>query len=284
MTNKPRRPWLAGLLTFLTIGLGHFYAGDAKKGLVLYFAQAVLLVILLPLFLLVPPLIVLGISLLCGFAFFLYCLLDAIKIAKDNKITYRLKKYNKWYIYLACWIVASFLIQPVIEVSIKKNIMQAYKIPSGAMVPSLLPGDHLLVDKFTYRKNKPQRGDVVIFPFPADPSKPFVKRLIGLEGDIIEVRNKQLYINNEAYAEDYIVHNERDTIPASIQPRDFFGPITIPPNSYFVMGDNRDRSFDSRFWGLVDKSTVEGKVKSIYWSWDKQNSRVRWNRIGKTIQ
>lgn len=235
-------------------------------------------------FFLISPLIALGISILCCLAYFLYCLLDAIRVARYNKTSYELKKYNKWYVYLSCWVAASFIIQPVVEVSIKKNIMQAYKIPSGAMIPSLLPGDHVLVDKFTYKNNSPQRGDIVVFPFPSDPSKPFIKRLIGLEGDIVEVKKKQLYINNKMYEEGYIVHNEPDIIPATLQPRDFLGPVTIPPNSLFVLGDNRDRSFDSRFWGFVDKSTVEGKVKIIYWSWDKQNSCVRWDRIGKRLK
>jgi signal peptidase I len=152
------------------------------------------------------------------------------------------------------------------------------------MIPTLLHGDHILVDKYIYKNNVPQRGDIIIFPYPVDPSKDFAKRLVGLEGDIIEIRDKQLYINHELYAESYIINTDPSTIPASQHPRDFFGPITIPQNSLFVMGDNRDNSHDSRFWGLVDKSTVKGKVKSLYWSWDKKAFKVRWERIGKRIE
>lgn len=284
MTNKPRKPWLAGLLTFLTIGLGHLYAGMAKRGVVLFLSQGILLAIFLPLILLAPTLIILVISISCGFAYFLYCLLDAIKIAKENKFDYQLKKYNKWYLYLAYWVAAALVIQPIVEISIKINIIQAYKIPSGAMIPTLLIGDHILVDKFIYKKNEPQRGDIIIFPYPVNPSQAFVKRLIGLEGDKIEIRDKQLYINDEKYEEDYIVNLDPTILPASIAPRDNLGPIIVPEGKFFVMGDNRDNSYDSRFWKFVEKSTVQGKVKSIYWSWDKEVFKVRWDRVGKTIE
>lgn len=284
MTNKPRKPWLAGLLTFLTIGLGHLYAGMAKRGVVLFLSQGILLAIFLPLILLAPTLIILVISISCGFAYFLYCLFDAIKIAKENKFDYQLKKYNKWYLYLAYLVAASFVIQPIVEISIKKNIIQAYKIPSGAMIPTLLIGDHILVDKFIYKKNEPQRGDIIIFPYPVNPSQAFVKRLIGLEGDKIEIRDKQLYINDEKYEEDYIVNLDPNILPASMAPRDNLGPIIVPEGKFFVMGDNRDNSYDSRFWKFVEKSTVQGKVKSIYWSWDKEVFKVRWDRVGKTIE
>lgn len=283
MSNEIRKPWLAGLFTFLAIGLGHLYAGKPKRGIILFLTQGVLLALFLPLIIITPSLVILIVSLSCGFAYFIYCLLDAIKNAKENKFDYQLKKYNRWYVYLACWVAASFIIQPIVEISIKKNLLQAYKIPSGAMIPTLLIGDHILVDKFIYKNNEPQRGDIIIFPYPVDPTKDFVKRLVGLEGDIIEIRNKQLYINNEIYVENYIINKDPNTIPVSQHPRDFFGPITIPQKSLFVMGDNRDNSYDSRFWGLVDKSTVKGKVKSLYWSWDKKAFKIRWERIGKTI-
>ncbi|MCJ7602473.1 MAG: signal peptidase I [Desulfobulbaceae bacterium] len=283
MANKPRKPWVAGLLTFLTIGLGHLYTGEARRGLILFFAQSILLAIFLPLVLLWPSLVIYGLLFIVGFAYFIYCLLDAVKIARENKFGYQLKKYNKWYVYLACWVVASLIIQPITEVSIKKNIIQAYKIPSGAMIPTLLPGDHILVDKFIYKNHEPQRGDIIIFPYPVNPSQAFVKRLVGLEGDKIEIKDKQLYINDEKYTESYIVNSDPNVMPAEVAPRDNFGPIVVPSGKYFVMGDNRDNSHDSRFWKFVEKSTVEGKVKSLYWSWDKEAFNVRWGRIGKSI-
>lgn len=275
---------MAGLLTFLAVGLGHLYAGKPKRGAILFLAQGILLALFLPLLLVSPPLVILIVSIGCGFAYFIYCLLDAIKIARDNKFGYQLKKYNKWYVYFACWVIASLIIQPVIEVTIKKNILQAYKIPSGAMIPTLLIGDHILVDKFIYKNHEPQRGDIIIFPYPVNPSQDFVKRLIGLEGDTIEIKDKQIYLNGEKYIENYIVNSDPNVMPAEKAPRDNFGPIVVPNGKYFVMGDNRDNSYDSRFWKFVEKNTVEGKVKSLYWSWDKESFKVRWGRIGKSVK
>lgn len=268
----------------MTLGLGHLYAGEARKGIILFFAQGILLAFFLPLILLKTSLVIYGFLFIFGLAYFIFCLLDAVKIARDNRFGYQLKKYNKWYVYLACWAAAFLIVQPITEVSIKKNIIQAYKIPSGAMIPTLLIGDHILVDKFIYKKHEPQRGDIIIFPFPEKPSQDFVKRLIGLEGDTIEIKNKQLYINNEKYTESYIVNSDPNVMAAETAPRDNFGPIVVPNGKYFVMGDNRDNSYDSRFWKFVDKSTVEGKVKSLYWSWDKDAFKVRWERIGKSIE
>lgn len=284
MNTQPRKPWLAGLLTFLAVGLGHLYAGNPQRGLILFLGQGVILALFLPLIFRAPTFLILFLSISCGFAYFIYCLLDAINIARKNKKDYQLKKYNRWYVYLGCWMAASLIIQPAIEIAIKSNIIQAYNIPSGAMMPTLLQGDHILVDKCIYKNNAPRRGDIIIFPYPVDPSQDFIKRLIGLEGDTIEIRDKQLYINNEIFPESYIVNKDPRTIPASQHPRDFFGPITIPKNSLFVMGDNRDNSYDSRYWGVVAKESVKGKVKSLYWSWNREEFKVRWERIGKTIE
>lgn len=283
MDNKNRKPWLAGILTFLTIGLGHLYAGEPRRGLIIYLVQGILLGIFIPLLLVGHPLVITLLAIIFGLSYFIYCLIDAVKIARKNKIDFQLKKYNKWYVYVACWVVAALIIQPVIETSIKKYIIQAYEIPSGAMTPTLLPGDHILVEKYIYKNHAPQRGDLIIFPFPEDPSTIFVKRLIGLEGDKIEIKEKQLYINGEKYTENYIVHIDPIIMPPENGPRDNFGPVVVPDGNYFVMGDNRDNSHDSRYFKFVEKKTVEGKVKSIYWSWDKETLRVRWNRIGKSI-
>lgn len=152
------------------------------------------------------------------------------------------------------------------------------------MVPTLLPGDHLLVNKFIYQTREPQRGDIVVFEYPKDPSLDYVKRLVGIEGDVIEIKNKKLSVNNVEQDEGYIVHTDARAFPASEQPRDNFGPVAVPPDSFFVLGDNRDNSFDSRFWGFVSSSEIHGKVTSMYWSWDKEAGHVRWERIGEAVE
>ncbi|MFQ5455388.1 MAG: signal peptidase I [Nitrospirota bacterium] len=179
---------------------------------------------------------------------------------------------------------------------IRTFVVQAFKIPSGSMIPTLVVGDHILVNKFIFgikipftdtsliNINKPERGDIIVFKFPEDESKDFIKRVIGKPGDTIEIKNKLLYVNNKLMHESYIRHNDNVILQREYQPRDNFGPITVPPESYFVMGDNRDQSLDSRFWGFVKFNKIKGKAFLIYWSWDGKDRWVRWERIGELIR
>ncbi len=164
------------------------------------------------------------------------------------------------------------------------------------MKQTLQIGDHILVNKFLYgikipywRKTiipieKPQRGDIIVFKYPIDPDKDFIKRVIGVGGDVVECRDKKLYVNGELLNHDHGVFTDPHVLPGNIRPRDNFGPITVPESSLFVMGDNRDESFDSRFWGYVDLKAVNGKAFIIYWSWDKDKFGVRWNRLGRILR
>ena len=180
----------------------------------------------------------------------------------------------------------------ILALVIRTFVVQAFKIPSESMVKTLLVGDHLLASKFSYgikipfthtyiyKGEDPVKGDIIIFEYPNDPSVDYIKRIVGTPGDTIEVRNKQLFRNGEPVKESYI----RFTEPDRIQPvRDNFGPITVPESKYFVMGDNRDNSMDSRFWGLVDRSAIRAKAWRIYWSWGGLGD-IRWDRIGKAVQ
>jgi signal peptidase I len=282
LKNKPRKPWIAGALTFFSIGLGHLYHGDLKKGVILFFGGQLFLILAYSSFLFYPP-YGLVIAFIVVLFYLIYCIVDAVKGAKVFKISYTVKKYNRWYIYLLYWFVATIVIQSNIQIAVKNNIVQNYKIPSGAMKPTIQIGDRIIVDKLTYKNSEPKRGDIVIFPFPEDPSKDFTKRIVGMGGESIEIKNKQVFINGDPYQEDYAIYNDSNVFPKNEQPRDNFGPVKIPEDSLFVMGDNRDQSYDSRFWGFVKKSSVKGRIKGIYCSWDKENSRVRWGRIGKKV-
>ncbi len=180
----------------------------------------------------------------------------------------------------------------ILALVIRTFVVQAFKIPSESMVKTLLVGDHLLASKFSYgvkipfthtyiyKGEDPVKGDIIIFEYPNDPSVDYIKRIVGTPGDTIEVRNKQLFRNGEAVKESFI----RFTEPDRIQPvRDNFGPVTVPADKYFVMGDNRDNSMDSRFWGFVDRSAIRAKAWRIYWSWGGLGD-IRWDRIGKAVQ
>jgi signal peptidase I len=170
--------------------------------------------------------------------------------------------------------------------------VEAYKIPSESMIPTLLVGDDLLANKFVYgikipffnRKililTSPHKGDIIVFRSPEDPRKELIKRVVAVEGDLIEERNKRIFINGRASNEPYIQHTD-DFLE---DPRDNFGPYVVPKDKLFVMGDNRDESYDSRFYGFVDLKDVEGKAFVVYWSWDNETTLPRFNRIGLNMK
>jgi signal peptidase I len=187
--------------------------------------------------------------------------------------------------------VEAILIAVIIALFIRTFVVQAFKIPSGSMKPTLLIGDHILVNKFIYGVKipylssvllpvkDPQRGDIVVFKFPVDPRKDFIKRVIGVPGDVVEIQDKTIFINGRRVNHDYGVFSDPRVIAGNLKPRDNLGPITVPPGALFVMGDNRDESFDSRFWGFVPIRDVSGKAFIIYWSWDSEDFSVRWRRL-----
>lgn len=213
----------------------------------------------------------------------------------------------------------------VLALFIRFFLFQAFSIPSGSMEKTLLIGDYLLVNKLSYGiRNplnnkvlipigKPERGDVVVFIFPQDTTKDYIKRVIGLPGDKVQVINKKVYINDKPIETPQARFDDDLVIPAPggplEAPRDNFGPVVVPADSYFVMGDNRDHSYDSRFWGFVPMNDLKGKATIIYFSWEghrgeaflpalvgglkgfiyhlhwnSQDFRLRWDRLGKIIQ
>jgi len=191
--------------------------------------------------------------------------------------------------------IEAILIALLLALFIRTFVVQAFKIPSGSMKNTLLIGDHILVNKFIYGvKNplngktwipikEPERRDIVVFKYPINPEQDYIKRVIGVEGDTIEIKDKKVYVNGEPQEEDYTIFLDKRVLPGSLQPRDNMGPITVPENSLFVMGDNRDNSYDSRFWKFVDLKAVKGKAFILYWSWDKENFSVRWSRIADLV-
>lgn len=186
----------------------------------------------------------------------------------------------------------ALIIAIILALIIRSFFIQAFKIPSGSMLETLQIGDHLLVSKILYgvkvpfthymlaEFSDPQHGDIIVFEFPEDTSKDFIKRVIGLPGDTIEIRDKAVYRNGEKLDEPYAQHT--DSITNSSR-RDNMPPITVPEGKYFVMGDNRDESYDSRFWGFVDRNKIKGKAWLLYWS-SNGLSNIRWNRIGSLIR
>ncbi|HEV3217485.1 MAG TPA: signal peptidase I [Vicinamibacterales bacterium] len=211
----------------------------------------------------------------------------------------------------------SLVIAVVLALFIRTFVVQAFKIPTGSMEQNLLIGDHLLVNKFIFgptltpleRTVLPikdiQRRDVIVFKYPEDPERDFIKRVIGLPGETVELRNKRVFINGQQLAEPYVYFLEDPPpIPQEMaqsgelqsvsgDPRVQYGPVTVPPGHYFVMGDNRDNSQDSRYWGFLPRENIKGRALVIYWSYDAGSdenagtlpalvhmvTRTRWNRL-----
>lgn len=176
--------------------------------------------------------------------------------------------------------IFSIIIFSIVYIIFRTFIAQPHEIPAKSMQPTILRGDYILVNKYVYYFTEPRRGDIILFPHPKASNRDFIKRLIATEGDLVEIRDKQVYVNEKKLQESYVIHTDPSIIPRKIRQRDNFGPITVPPNSLFVLGDNRDSSFDSRHWGFLDKRKVKGKAGNIYWSWDQEEFRMRWKRIG----
>jgi signal peptidase I len=196
--------------------------------------------------------------------------------------------------------VESIIIAVILALFIRTWVVQAFKIPTGSMENNLLVGDHLLVNKFAYAPTltalertllpirQVHRGDVIVFKYPVEPDRDFIKRVIGLPGETLEVKRKEVYINGKPLTEPY-VHFIRPLSPEgaeSLDVRDDFGPVTVPPDQYFMMGDNRDNSQDSRFWGFMPADYIKGKALMIYWSYEPEEGGVasmltstRWNRL-----
>jgi signal peptidase I len=215
----------------------------------------------------------------------------------------------------------SIVIAVILALFVRTWVVQAFKIPTGSMENNLLIGDHLLVNKFVFApsagrlehaimpEREIERGDVIVFKYPEEPERDFIKRVIGLPGETVELRNKKVYVNGRPLDEPYVhflepASNAQEV--TSFDVRERYGPVTVPPDRYFVMGDNRDNSQDSRYWGFLPRSYVKGEALMIYWSYESDSSdyvdtgvgatasrlvsvvthfftRTRWERIFKQI-
>ena len=193
----------------------------------------------------------------------------------------------------------SIVIAVILALFIRTWVVQAFTIPTGSMEQNLLIGDYLLVNKFVFGPTTTgientllpvgtvARGDIVVFKFPEEPERDFIKRVIGLPGETLEVRGKRVYINDEPLDEPYL-RDQRSAVPpgtVALDRRDNYGPVSVPDDHYFMMGDNRDDSQDSRFWGPLPHSYLKGKAMLVYWSYEAEQPAVRAEPgVGATIR
>lgn len=203
----------------------------------------------------------------------------------------------------------SIVIAVILALFVRTFVVQAFKIPTGSMENNLLIGDHLLVNKFVFGPSTSgveravlpmreiERGNIIVFKWPVEPNRDFIKRVIGLPGETVELRNKKVHINGAALDEPYVHFLEQpsdhpgayEATTEDVQVR--YGPVTVPAGHYFVMGDNRDNSQDSRYWGFLPRSYVKGQADMIYWSYDAKDggsllsmfTKTRWSRLLRQI-
>jgi len=219
---------------------------------------------------------------------FLMIIFESIRTAWKAGESHALKPYNKWYIYLIVILVVSginYLFAPAIANIVRDNIVKAYKIPTGSMQPTLGIGDHVISNQLYYHYQNPTHGDVIIFKNPQDENQDFVKRIAGCPGDTIEIKDNHLFLNGKKSDEPYALDTPGE-------PLKNFGPFVVPKDEYFVLGDNRNNSLDSRVFGAIKRHAIEGKVIFVYFSWDMNISAwnipgrlfsIRFSRIGEIL-
>lgn len=276
--NTRRRPWLAVILTLALPGLGHVYCGKKIRAALAQIIAWIVGYFSLLFFVIsdsIPTNYILPI--LTVTAWWVLVVVDVVRIARATGDDYVLRPFNRWYYYLSAWIVvllASVFLHPT-------SSYEAFSVPAQSMESALFAGDYFIADLAAYEFDNPQPNDVVVFIFPRDMVTKYVKRCVAGPGDTIVLRNKALWVNGAVF-------DERKTVKfvnPKIQPRnpngadspDNFGPFVVPADSYFMLGDNRDNSYDSRFWGTVPGDLILGKAIRIHWSRDR-------SRIGLRVQ
>jgi signal peptidase I len=280
--SHPRKWWAAGLLSYLVPGLGQVYNGQSARGLLLYCLYS-----LWGSFVFVTALqtmkrgftgfhvFLFFFSLFISAAVFIAIIVDAIRGTKKRRDSFELKKFNRWYVYLLA-IVISLGVSWSLKLTIRDVMVQPYKIPTASMSPTLLPGDFILSNKLYFCTHNPERGDIAIFTNPKDEKTEWIKRIVGMPGDTVEIRDKGVFINGKLLDEPYACFVDGTE-------RENAGPVVIPANRYYFLGDNRDNSLDSRQFGTIERSRLRGKPSFIYWSVQKKFPFVRLGRIGKRL-
>lgn len=305
--TRLRKSWLAGLLAFICPGLGHAYCGRPWTAIAVHYAPAAFGLLALSVAVVADTALLATMiaSILVGFVIWVVQLVWAVRLARRLGETFRLRRYNHVLVYIAMFL--GFYVVDVSNIT-KAVVVEAFKIPTAAMMPTFEIGDQIFVTKLGERASAPERGDIVVFETPIPPYEAYIKRVVGLPGEEIEVREGVICINGTAierkeagtatfwdrdmgtghwYSFEAKVFEESfgdrtarvlvDLDDSQAAPN--FGATTVPDRHYFVMGDNRDHSYDSRAWGPVPAENVVGTAHSIWWSWGKDGFRS--NRLGR---
>ena len=273
--QKPKEPLIAVMLTFLLTGLGQIYAGQVKKGIAFLLINVVALVGMLK-YLMDPTtklysymLGIIPVAILFG----LYVIIDAYRSAKQynqaNNLTRSISVGKKILLIIGILFFYLFNPQGILANYLRANVVQAFRLPSGTMEPTIKQGDRILVDKAAYKGSEPSRGDIIVFLYPEDTSRSFVKRLIASGGETVEIKDGDVYVNDELVQipsiKNIYYYNRGENAQAGKK-------VTVPEGNFYVLGDNSASSHDSRYWGFVPRNNILGKVFKIYYPFDRSGT------------
>jgi len=302
-TNNKRWPWLAVTLSVIMAGLGHIYCGRIVKGLILAFISCILIPFIFGAFSVSHSSIriaVIIIALLTSSVIWLFAIIDSGYIAKRTTESYILKDYNRWYVY-AILILMGTGGSTQIAFNVRTILLEAFRVPVASNYPTMIPNDRFLANKIAYKSSDPQKGDLIVFINPEDRRQNYIKRIVAVAGETVEIRNGELYVNDQKLSRQKLPQSTLDDIRIQIKetplegeiyeetngaakykiflaehktPGDF-AKITVPEHHCFVLGDNRNLSKDSRHFGPVPLATIKGRADYLYFP------AKDWSRFGK---
>lgn len=293
-TVTPPRPWIAALLSVLVAGLGQIYSGRSIRGASVFGLVVLADLLVLKMGVALPARLQLPVIVLGSLVVLALAAIDAARTAYSAASTYRRHRYNRWYVYIAIFVMVGLVLEPALLHEVRAHIIEAFRITSGAMQPTLMEGDHVFVVPTTVI----HRGDAVVHE---RGTQRFLHRAIGLPFDTVEMRSGEVFINGTRYPEPYaqpVRDNENVQLDEAKWQRDYlvqgsdtshyrptmkdWGPLVVPAASYFLLGDNRGESWDSRALGFVPRSSISARATTIYFSKDPDTG-IRWNRMGLAV-
>jgi len=305
-TKNKRWPWLAVTLSVIMAGLGHIYCGRFVKGLVLTFLSCILIPVISGILSVGHSsvrIVVIITALLSSSVVWLFAIIDSGYTAKRTAENYTPKDYNRWYVYVILVMMGTGG-STQIAFNVRATLLEAFRVPSASNYPTIDPNDRLLANKLAYKKSDPKRGDLIVFLNPENRRMNYIKRVVAIAGDTVEIKGGQLYVNDEKLQRQKLAQSTLDNIRVEVKgeplegdvfeetngdakykiflagpPDDYtssnFAKITVPEHHCFVLGDNRSNSYDSRHFGPVPLATVKGRADYLYWP------AKDWSRFGR---
>jgi signal peptidase I len=293
------RPWIAGALSVLLPGLGHLYAGDVRASVRSYVMFLLVgVVAVLALFLPVPHVNII-IALLTALAAYAVVVRSALELARErSQLPTPRRLFQRWYSVLAVAVVFVLFIQPIVLFVVKRAVGTSLVSTSGAMAPTIIEGDHFVVTPHLLKK---ERGPVVVFSWPDEGGARFLMRIVGQPRDTVEMKNGILSVNGVEERSVTPTPSPMGNIPVQAMQwqREYYlgrdnatyrptandwGPLVVPGGQFFVLGDNRGDSYDSRFKGFVPAEHIHAQARTIYFARDPATKAIRWSRIGLVIR